>query len=357
MSRPAEEPSHADDRRGPPRGARRGAAAAAAAGAARRGARAASWARTSPRTSTCPRSTRRWWTATRCGRRTCAARTAGSGSGESIMAGQTPTRPLAPGEAAVVMTGAPLPPGCDAVVMHERTQSGDGGRPDRRAGGPPRAEHPRPAAARCSAGDVVVPAGHGAESGAPRRAGVGRPWPGRGSSRPRVAVVSTGDELVEPDQSPRPGPDPQLERHHAPGAGDRGRGRGRGPADRPRRAGRAAGDPPPRAGGRRPADHRRRLRRPARPGPRGARGPGRPPRLPQGPAQAGQADLVRRRATDEVGDAGAASDGETRPGPLVFGLPGNPVSGLVGYLLFVRPALAVLLAIGPVRRRSPGPPG
>src|SRR5262245_40586504 len=32
--------------------------------------------------------------------------------GESIMAGQTPTRPLAPGEAAVVMTGAPMPPSC-----------------------------------------------------------------------------------------------------------------------------------------------------------------------------------------------------------------------------------------------------
>ena len=31
-----------------------------------------------------------------------------------------------------------------------------------------------------------------------------------------------------------------------------------------------------------------------------------------------------------------------RPGALVFGLPGNPVSGLVGFLLFVRPALAAL---------------
>ena len=30
-----------------------------------------------------------------------------------------------------------------------------------------------------------------------------------------------------------------------------------------------------------------------------------------------------------------------RPGALVFGLPGNPVSGLVGFLLFVRPALAL----------------
>jgi molybdopterin molybdotransferase len=31
-----------------------------------------------------------------------------------------------------------------------------------------------------------------------------------------------------------------------------------------------------------------------------------------------------------------------RPGTLVFGLPGNPVSSLVGFLLFVRPALLVL---------------
>ncbi len=31
-----------------------------------------------------------------------------------------------------------------------------------------------------------------------------------------------------------------------------------------------------------------------------------------------------------------------RPGALVFGLPGNPVSGLVGFLLFVRPALTRL---------------
>ena len=33
-------------------------------------------------------------------------------------------------------------------------------------------------------------------------------------------------------------------------------------------------------------------------------------------------------------------------GPLVFGLPGNPVSGIVGFLLFVNPALNVLAARG-----------
>ena len=40
--------------------------------------------------------------------------------------------------------------------------------------------------------------------------------------------------------------------------------------------------------------------------------------------------------------------GRPAAGPLVFGLPGNPVSGLVGFLLFVRPALASWQA-GPSR--------
>ena len=35
---------------------------------------------------------------------------------------------------------------------------------------------------------------------------------------------------------------------------------------------------------------------------------------------------------------------DARPGALVFGLPGNPVSGVVGFLLFVRPALDRLWA-------------
>jgi molybdopterin molybdotransferase len=51
---------------------------------------------------------------------------------------------------------------------------------------------------------------------------------------------------------------------------------------------------------------------------------------------------------EEPGDEPAPRRVE-RSGTLVFGLPGNPVSVLVGYLLFVRPALAVL-------SRRPGPP-
>src|SRR4051794_40783010 len=41
---------------------------------------------------------------------------------EEIVAGRMPTRPLAAGEAAAIMTGAPLPPGADAVVMIEQTR-------------------------------------------------------------------------------------------------------------------------------------------------------------------------------------------------------------------------------------------
>src|SRR5438270_6151368 len=42
---------------------------------------------------------------------------------EEITAGHTPQRSLGPGEAARIMTGAPIPAGCDAVVMIERTKS------------------------------------------------------------------------------------------------------------------------------------------------------------------------------------------------------------------------------------------
>src|SRR5262245_25201519 len=44
---------------------------------------------------------------------------------EEITAGQTPRLPLGPGQAARIMTGAPLPTGADAVVMVERTRTLD----------------------------------------------------------------------------------------------------------------------------------------------------------------------------------------------------------------------------------------
>ena len=60
----------------------------------------------------------------------------------------------------------------------------------------------------------------------------------------------------------------------------------------------------------------------------------------QGASQAGQTPLVRSRTA-----AGRS------PGALVFGLPGNPVSGLVGFLLFVQAG-----AGEPGRQAQPSPP-
>src|SRR5262249_59170762 len=45
---------------------------------------------------------------------------------EEITAGRTPRLPVGPGQAARIMTGAPLPAGADAVVMVERTRLLDG---------------------------------------------------------------------------------------------------------------------------------------------------------------------------------------------------------------------------------------
>ena len=124
--------------------------------------------------------------------------------GETIMAGQVPTRPLGRGEAAVVMTGAPVPPECDAVVMHERTQAGD----DRVLILEPLVKAGQNLMARgreMRAGEVVVACGTILR---PARLGVlasvGK-VDVRVVPRPLVAIVPTGDELVEPGQTPGPG--------------------------------------------------------------------------------------------------------------------------------------------------------
>src|SRR5262245_56504587 len=44
---------------------------------------------------------------------------------EEVTAGRNPTLPVGPGQATVIMTGAPLPVGADSVVMHEVTSRVD----------------------------------------------------------------------------------------------------------------------------------------------------------------------------------------------------------------------------------------
>ncbi|MDW8068263.1 MAG: molybdopterin molybdotransferase MoeA [Anaerolineae bacterium] len=117
-------------------------------------------------------------------------------------AGAMPTVTVAPGTAARVMTGAPIPPGADAVVMVEESQvEGEWVRFNR-------AVHPgeniRPAGSDLAAGQIVLTAGTvlgPAEVGLLATLGQ---WEVQAYPAPRVAILSTGDELVEPWENPGP---------------------------------------------------------------------------------------------------------------------------------------------------------
>ena len=117
-----------------------------------------------------------------------------------IPAGATSTPTVGPGEAARIMTGAPMPPGADAVVPVEATDQPMGAAPlpahvvITEAATPGR--HVRRAGEDVRAGDVVLPAGTvwGPEAAsAAASIGYGEVLLRR---RPRVAVLSTGSELA-----------------------------------------------------------------------------------------------------------------------------------------------------------------
>ncbi|MCU1243070.1 MAG: hypothetical protein JWO71_3796 [Candidatus Acidoferrum typicum] len=119
-----------------------------------------------------------------------------------IKAGDTVTQPLAPRTCVQIMTGAAVPPGADAVVMIEHTnRDGESVRFDRAA----------------QSGQNIVPRGSEAKRGEPilspgmrlgyaelaLAAQVGAAQL-RCASKPRVAILSTGDEVVAIDQEPGP---------------------------------------------------------------------------------------------------------------------------------------------------------
>ena len=107
-------------------------------------------------------------------------------------------QPLAPGSAARIFTGAPIPLGADAVVMQEDAPAQDGGARVRIDAPPKPGQWVRPAGEDIARGAVVLRKG---ELLAPASIGLAA---GIGlnelpvSRRPRVALFSTGDELVMP---------------------------------------------------------------------------------------------------------------------------------------------------------------
>jgi molybdenum cofactor synthesis domain-containing protein len=93
------------------------------------------------------------------------------------------------------MTGAPMPPGADAVVMVEQTRSRDGAVDIQAAAGP--GQHVREPGGDLRAGQTVFEAGTVLGAAAIGvLASVGATTV-RAFPRPRVGVLSTGDELVE----------------------------------------------------------------------------------------------------------------------------------------------------------------
>jgi len=231
--------------------------------------------------------------------------------------------PLPPGHALRILTGAEIPEGGDTVVMDEDCTLARG----RIAFARPRkpGANVRPAGEDCAAGEEILPAGrclNPADLARLAAAGVARV----ALRRPlRVAVLSTGDELLQPGADPA-----------APGIFD---------ANRPMLAALAAaqgfavvdlGAAPDRAASVRAALDRGAAEADAI--------------LTSGGASAGDEDHVSRLIAEEGRLATwriAVKPGRplalgTWAGVPVFGLPGNPVAAFVCFLIFARPALRVM---------------
>ena len=114
-----------------------------------------------------------------------------------IAAGQAPAGMIGAGEAARIFTGAVVPAGADVIVIQENTEAEgdvvvirDG---DRKPG-----QHIRRAGFDFKTGDVALPTGRFMSArDIALAAAMNRPWVSV-SRRPRVALLSTGDELVNP---------------------------------------------------------------------------------------------------------------------------------------------------------------
>ncbi len=113
-----------------------------------------------------------------------------------IAAGQTTIHSMSPGTAVRIMTGAPVPDGATAIVPFEWTEEDGHEVVVRRA--PEEGQHVRRAGEEVAEGDLLLRAG---EVIGTRQVGLLAAL-GRGrvstSPRPRVVVMSTGAELVEP---------------------------------------------------------------------------------------------------------------------------------------------------------------
>ncbi len=120
-------------------------------------------------------------------------------NGETIHCGTAPTLQVAGGTATPIATGGPLPRGADAVAMVEHTEPAASGAIDvRRAASP--GQFISYAGSDIARGEALLRAGTiigSREIGMLAACGIAEVAVAR---KPRVAVISTGDELVQPGQ-------------------------------------------------------------------------------------------------------------------------------------------------------------
>lgn len=256
--------------------------------------------------------------------------------GES-RAGAPSPRPLTDGEAIRISTGAAVPQGATAVIPQEQVQSDGDGAIHTAAEVAP-GDHIRGAGEDIRSDTMVLRAGTRLgpiQLGAAVSAGVGTVKVAR---RPRVTVLSTGDELRAPGEPLRPG---EIHNSNAPmltGLAIRA-GAITGPAQRL------------------PDD------RQATVAGISAALDAADVVLITGGVSVGPHDHVKPALSAlgvrEVFWSVALQPGKPtwfgtlRDGRLVFGLPGNPVSSMVTYSLFVAPALAALQGASPPRPPYP----
>ena len=240
-----------------------------------------------------------------------------------IIAGSADLTEVLPGTTVRIMTGAPLPPGADAVIMVEQTAE-DGGVMKTTAN-PRSGDNVHPRGQDVADGQVVLSARAvlgAAEIGVLATVGHSHLQVFR---RPVVAVLSTGDELIEPDQPLRPGAIRDSNRSTLLASI------------------REAGGVPLSLGTVR--DDEAAQEDLIRSGLRQA-----DVVLTSGGVSVGSRDLIkpilRRVGTVHFGRVsfkpGKPTTFATVGGQLVFGLPGFPVSSLVSFEVFVRPALRKL---------------
>ena len=123
------------------------------------------------------------------------------GSSAKCAPGERFAGEVGPGQAVEIMTGAPMPAGADAVVMVEHTARDDGRVRIDGSAEPRQFINPQGCEARGAARWSCAPA---QRLGLHRRRHAGGVRPARVSvyRRPVVAIVATGDEIVEVGETP-----------------------------------------------------------------------------------------------------------------------------------------------------------